>query len=128
MENSSRPERTNLPQPYRGPKADIVVFAGERAPFRPSPLNELPDGTAVIAAGLATGVHVHGTPDAPSLTFILTNPQGQQTYAAIDVATYDEVFGVVVEKTKVHIRGICRRPFEDGPPYIQVTDAEPLFG
>lgn len=129
MDNSSHnPEQSSTHPAFRTPMGDIVVFAGERAPFRPSPLDQLADGTAVIAAGLATGVRVHGTPDTPALTFILTNPQGQETYAAIDINTYDEVFGVVVEKTKVHVRGICRRPFEDGPPYIQVTDAEPLFG
>jgi hypothetical protein len=71
---------------------------------------------------------MHGTPEEPRATFILIAPTGQATYAALDTKTYDDVFGVVAESTKVHLRGICRRPFEDGPPYIQVTDAEPLFG
>lgn len=132
MSNATGPEPQNSPQPtptaYGTPEGDIVVFAGQRAPFRPSPLNQLADGTAVITAGLVDGVRLHGSPDAPRATFILTNPAGQATYASLDTQTYDELFGVIVEDTKVHLRGICRRPFEDGPPYIQVTDAEPLFG
>jgi hypothetical protein len=128
MSNATGPEPTNDTTPYSTPEGDIVVFAGERAPFRPSPLNQLADGTAVITAGLVDGIRMHGTPDEPRATFILISPTGQATYAALDTTTYDDVFGVVADSTKVHLRGICRRPFEDGPPYIQVTDAEPLFG
>lgn len=132
MQNGTGPEPQNGPQStppaYGTPEGDIVVFAGERAPFRPSPLNQLADGTAVIAAGLVDGIRMHGTPDAPLATFILINPAGQATYASLNTQTFDDVFCVVADSTKVHLRGICRRPFEDGPPYIQVTDAEPLFG
>lgn len=128
MQNGNEPNSQSSTHPYATPEGDIVVFAGERAPFRPSALNLLADGTAVIAAGLVDGVRMHGTPDEPRATFILIAPTGQATYAALDTKTYDDVFGVVIENTKVHLRGICRRPFEDAPPYIQVTDADPLFG
>lgn len=128
MQNGNEPTSQSSTHPYGTPEGDIVVFAGERAPFRPSALNKLTDGTAVITAGLVEGVRMHGTSDEPRATFILISPTGQATYAALDTKTYDDVFGVVVENAKVHLRGICRRPFEDGPPYIQVTDAEPLFG
>ena len=129
MQNGTGPQGHDAPRPttYGTPEGDIVVFAGDCAPYHPAPLNQLSDGTAVITAGLVDSVRMHGTPDEPRITFILIDPQGQATYASIDTKTYDEIFGVVVESTKVHIRGICRRPFEDGPPYIQVTDAEPLF-
>lgn len=128
MQNGTGPEPRRLTPPYGTPEGDIVVFAGARAPFRPAPLNQLDDETAVITAGLVDAVRMHGTPDEPRITFILINDEGQATYAAIGTEVYEEIFGVVVEGTKVHIRGICRRPFEDAPPYIHVTDAEPLFG
>jgi hypothetical protein len=114
--------------PYGTPEGDLVVFAGSRAPYRPSPLNALTDGTSVIAAGTADSIRMHGTPDEPRATFILTNPAGQATYAAVDTQTYDEVFGYLLDNEQVSLHGICRRPFEDGPPYIQVIEVEPHFG
>lgn len=113
-------------RPYGTPEGDLVVFYGSRAPYRPSPLNALADGTSVIAAGLVDGIRMHGTPDEPRATFVLNNPAGQATYAAVDTQTYDRVFGYLLENSTVALTGICRRPFEDAPPYIQVIEVDPV--
>ena len=121
------PQRSTHPShPYGTPEGDLVVFYGARAPYRPAQLNALTDGTSVIAAGQVDGIRMHGTPDAPLATFVLNNMAGQATYAAVDTRTYDEVFGYLLENHTVSVTGICRRPFDGAPPYIQVTDVQPV--
>jgi hypothetical protein len=127
MQNVNGPDRepSTHPIPYGTPEGDLVVFAGTRPPYQPAALNALPDGTSIIAAGMVDGIRMHGTPDEPRATFVLNNPVGQATYAAVDTATYDDVFGFLLENHAVSVTGICRRPFEDAPPYIQVLQVQP---
>lgn len=113
-------------RPYGTPEGDLVVFTGSRNHYRPAPLNALQDGTSVVAAGQVDGIRMHGTPDEPRATFMLLNAAGQATYAAVDTLTYDDVFGYLLENSTVSLTGICRRPFEDGPPYIQVIEVQPV--
>jgi hypothetical protein len=126
MSNATGPDPKSSTTPYGTPEGDIVVFTGSRNHYRPAQLNALPDGTSVIVAGLTDGIRMHGTPDEPRATFVLTNPAGQAAYAAVDTRTYDDVFGYLLENSRVSLAGICRRPFEDGPPYIQVIEVEPV--
>lgn len=121
------PNRSTHPSADGTPEGGIVVFAGDRTQSRPARLNSLTDGTPVIAAGVTAGIRMHGTPDEPRATFILIAADGAATYAAVDTETYDHIFGYLLEQAAVSLHGIARRPFEDGPPYIQVTEVEPLF-
>ena len=120
------PRSSTHPIPYGTPEGDLVVYAGSNQRSYASRLDRLTDGTSVIAAGLVDGIRMHGTPDEPRATFILTADDGAATYAAVDTDTYDLVFGYLLEHTAVSIVGITRRPFADAPPYIQVVQVEPL--
>jgi hypothetical protein len=114
-------------RPFGTPEGDIVVYAGNRNHRYASRLDKLADGVSVIGAGLVDALRVHGTPDAPRATFVLIARDGAATYAALSTETYEEFFGYLVDGGQVSLHGINRRPFEDGPPYIQVTDVEPHF-
>ncbi|WP_461712361.1 hypothetical protein [Streptomyces sp. DSM 41013] len=135
MAHGTEPSSTNVPQPFRGPKADIVVFAGTKGTGRyATPLNKLADGTPIVAAGMVTEIREHGTIDAPRATLILTNDFGQSAYAGADTATLTEYNLCLVDGLEVSLHGIARRPFEgdeelDGPydTHIQIVRVEPLF-
>lgn len=126
MQNGTGDNPAGVTQPYGTPEGDIVVFAGSRAPYRPAPLNTLPNGTHVIAAGMVDETREHGSIDAPRATLILMNAAGQATYASADGDTLALYSLFLMDGVEVSVRGICRRPFVDGPPYIQVVDVEPI--
>jgi hypothetical protein len=126
--NGNHPERSTQPLPYGTPEGDLVVFAGERAHRYASPLNRLKDGTPVIAAGVVNEVREHGSLDAPRATLVLINDFGQATYAAADTSTLTEYGLFLMDGVEVSLHGVCRRPFVDGPPYIQIVRVEPLTG
>lgn len=120
------PHRSTPPAPYGTPDGDYSVISGDRGNRRIAQLNRLADGTRVIAAGMVDEVREHGPIDSPRATLILANDTGQATYAAADTDTLTEYSLFLMDGVEVSLHGIARRPFEDGPPYIQIVRVEPL--
>lgn len=124
--SGSQPDRSTHPAPYGTPDGDYSVIAGPRGDRRAAQLNRLADGVLVIAAGTVTEAREHGPIDAPRATLVLMNDIGQATYAAADTSTLADYSLFLMDDVDVSLHGICRRPFDDGPPYIQIVTVEPL--
>jgi hypothetical protein len=127
--NEPQPSSSTHPAAYGTPTADIVVFAGAEKPYHPAPLNTLPNGTHVIAAGTVTDIREHGTIDAPRATLQLVNDFGQATYAAADTDVLGTYSMCLMDGLEVSLHGIARQPFREDPKttYIQIVRVEPLI-
>lgn len=128
MQNGTgdHPAGSTHPIPYGTPDGDYSVISGDRGHRSIARLDRLANGTRVIAAGMVSEIREHGPIDTPRATFVLTNDIGQATYAAADTDTLTAYSLFLMDGVEVSLHGIARRPFEDGPPYIQVTEVEPL--
>lgn len=128
MQNGTGNDPNRSTAPYGTPEGDLVVFAGSHPDRYASRLDRLTDGTPVIAAGMVDGTREHGPIDAPRATLILLADDGAATYAAASSEVLAEYSLCLMDGIEITIHGIARRPFEDGPPYIQVIEVEPHFG
>lgn len=128
MQNGSgnQPDRSTQPAPYGTPEGDLVVYAGTHQHRYASPLNQLPDGTHVIAAGMVQETREHGSMDAPRATFHLITELGTGAYAAVSTDVLIAYSLYLLDGIEICAEGVCRRPFADGPPYIQVIKVEPI--
>ena len=128
MEQGSQNHRPNGPHPqsYGTPDGDYTVIAGARGHRLVRQLTRLTDGTTVIAAGIVTETREHGPIDAPRATLILANELGQAVYAVACPETLADFSLFLMDGVEVSLHGIIRRPFEGAPPYIHITEVEPL--
>lgn len=125
MTHGTEPSPSSIPQPFSKLPGGLVVFAGDYSHRVPTPIDSVPDGVGVIAAGMVEEISDHGANNT-SATFRLVNDFGQAVYAYVSPETLATFSLYLVDGMELSLHGIAIRPYPGAAPYIHVLTVEPL--
>ncbi|GAA1111795.1 hypothetical protein [Streptomyces javensis] len=112
--------------PIRRPGRLIVEFIGGLGPDTRH-LDVVASGEMVTATGTITGVNLVGHDEYPRAIVTVTGADGESAQCTVDTEHYLDLWGYLVEDTRVQVRGTVRRPLLEMPALIDVKAIRPAL-